>query len=828
MGEYFRSQPMTLVQLVIPFDVAHETVYELGNLGVVQFKDMNPGLTAPQRAFVNDVKRIDEMERKLRFFNTQVIKFAQKYGHPSLLDMMSPIHSELSEHVEHHSISEQIPIPELESEFEEIERGVSELNQGEDGLKRMIAETLEKCFVLEIVQKFFDESGKQQQEVPLLGGGGGGGYGGAGSTLSTVVGSIPRARAALFERVLWRVTRGNIFYKMGDIELSVLDPNSDESIEKNAFLILTQSSNAEEKIKKMCESFGATIYDCPESPQAQKQEIASLREKTTDYQLVLTENTKGCAQLFQRIATEYNGWRSRVLKEKAIYHTMNLFQYNLGGKALVAEGWCPSSELDKVGIATQKATNQSRSALPVVVKPVMETTDTPPTYFKTNKFTWAHQEIVDAYGIARYQEINPTVFSIVTFPFLFGIMFGDVGHGILMLLFVSFLIYKEQEFMRGGLNEMLQTCFDGRYVILLMSIFAIYNGFLYNEFFSIPLAWGSFPETSAWKYGDKTLFMELREPDGYRWPFGVDPAWKGAVNELYYYNSLKMKMSVLIGVSQMLLGIFLSGMNALYRRKTYDFIFEFIPQLLFMLAIFGYLCMLILIKWFTDYEDIDSIGDVIKEPPSLLNTLVNMFLSPASVNSDDNVMYRVWDSQQVTQIFLLLLAIVCVPWMLLPKPLLLKRDHDNRKGYMAVDEGGSQHVQGHDGVNEDEEEFEFQEVFIHQIIHTIEYVLGAISNTASYLRLWALSLAHSELSTVFWEKIMIAVLKMGNPIAMFIGFGAWAGLNFAVLMVMESLSAFLHALRLHWVEFQNKFYGGDGYKFIPFSFERILSGTDDN
>lgn len=107
--------------------------------------------------------------------------------------------------------------------------------------------------------------------------------------------------------------------------------------------------------------------------------------------------------------------------------------------------------------------------------PVVRHPQPPPTLLRGNKFTQAFQGIVDTYGIPRYQEANPGLFTIITFPFLFGVMFGDIGHGLLMILAGIVLVLAEnsndQKKKQKKLSEFLEFLHNGRYLILVNSSF---------------------------------------------------------------------------------------------------------------------------------------------------------------------------------------------------------------------------------------------------------------------------------------------------------------------------------------------------------------------
>ncbi|KAJ7313625.1 hypothetical protein JRQ81_005178 [Phrynocephalus forsythii] len=862
MGELFRSEEMTLAQLFLQSEAAYCCVSELGELGKVQFRDLNPDVNVFQRKFVNEVRRCEEMDRKLRFVEKEI----KKANIPITDTGENP----------------EVPFPrdmiDLEANFEKIENELKEINTNQEALKRNFLELTELKFILRKTQQFFDEMADPdllEESSSLLEPSEVGR--GAPLRLGFVAGVINRERIPTFERMLWRVCRGNVFLRQAEIENPLEDPVTGDYVHKSVFIIFFQGDQLKNRVKKICEGFRASLYPCPETPQERKEMAAGVNTRIDDLQMVLNQTEDHRQRVLQAAAKNVRVWFIKVRKMKAIYHTLNLCNIDVTQKCLIAEVWCPVADLDSIQFALRRGTEHSGSTVPSILNR-MQTNQTPPTYNKTNKFTAGFQNIVDAYGIGTYREINPAPYTIITFPFLFAVMFGDLGHGILMTLFAVWMVIRESRILsQRNDNEMFSTIFSGRYIILLMGCFSIYTGLIYNDCFSKSLnmfgsSWSVRPmfQKSNWSEALLIEYPVLQlDPDvegvfGGAYPFGIDPIWNIATNKLTFLNSFKMKMSIILGIIHMTFGVTLSLLNHIYFKKPLNIYLGFIPEIIFMMSLFGYLVILIFYKWIA-YDAKNS-----KYAPSLLIHFINMFL----FSYDPNGSGMLYKGQKGLQCFLVVVAMMCVPWMLVAKPLVLRQQYLRKKhlegqpaeppanpaqspqaveaaagatgtlnfGGIRVGNGPTEEdaeIIQHDQLSMHSEEgeeptveevFDFGDTVVHQAIHTIEFCLGCISNTASYLRLWALSLAHAQLSEVLWTMVMhvgLSVKNLGGGLALFFVFAAFATLTIAILLVMEGLSAFLHALRLHWVEFQNKFYMGTGFKFLPFSFDSIRDGKFD-
>ena len=220
-----------------------------------------------------------------------------------------------------------------------------------------------------------------------------------------------------------------------------------------------------------------------------------------------------------KVAENLTAWTTTVKKEKAIYHTMNLFNYDGNRKCLIAEGWCAKMDVPIVHIAVKNAIEASGTNMPSVFTE-LETHRKRPTYHRTNKFTEGFQNIIDAYGIARYREVNPGLFTIVSFPFLFAVMFGDIGHGFLMLLFALYLVINEKKLAKVK-DEIFTMFFGGRYMVLMMALFSIFTGFVYNDIFSLSLHLfkSGFDLPPVFSSNETVELI----PNGHVYPFGFDP-----------------------------------------------------------------------------------------------------------------------------------------------------------------------------------------------------------------------------------------------------------------------------------------------------------------
>lgn len=234
------------------------------------------------------------------------------------------------------------------------------------------------------------------------------------------------------------------------------------------FVFLATSTKHKDEIENILKSHHAQSFQLPggipKSP-------ASALERVNARIKELVQNKTVVFDSLEKLAEE-NEQRLLALRETAqnISNILNTKKKSLETKHLATvKGYIPKTEFEKLERKIDDKLDQK-----ILVKEEVTESENPPTKIQNHSFIKPFETITKLYGIPHYDEIDPTPLIAITFPLLFGFMFGDAGHGIILLtvgLALGLLIKK---------NEGIRS-FSG--ILAACGIGAIFAGLLFGEFF---------------------------------------------------------------------------------------------------------------------------------------------------------------------------------------------------------------------------------------------------------------------------------------------------------------------------------------------------------
>jgi len=180
-------------------------------------------------------------------------------------------------------------------------------------------------------------------------------------------------------------------------------------------------------------------------------------------------------------------------------------------------------------------------------------TKSTPTKFEHNKLVRPFEELTKMYGVPSYSEIDPTPFLFFTFPLLFGIMFGDIGHGLVLIIagVIGGIAFRNKSESMRNIS----------WIIFYCGWASILFGVLYGEFF-----------------GGHTILGIMLEP--------ID-IWLPGVGWITLHNPLENVTGLLwfvifIGVTHINLGMIIEFCNYILKRKIYQAFAEPLMKILFL------------------------------------------------------------------------------------------------------------------------------------------------------------------------------------------------------------------------------------------------------
>ncbi len=501
-------------------------------------------------------------------------------------------------------------------------------------------------------------------------------------------------------------------------------------------------------------AIGFETFSIPPDYEGSPEEIADAAAEE------IQKLEKSIDQLTARKESVAKEWGAQILAtweileiEKARVSVKSYFVYT--ESSVKAWGWVPEGHQEKL---ERLLTDIVGTAYTLAFDEPDFAEHDSPTYLDNPKFMKSTEDVVSAYGTPSKHDLDPTKIMWLSFPLIFGLVFADVGQGLLILIIGLAAIRATRKGDDWG--QIMGYVQNGGTGLVMMGIFAILGGFLFGSFF-----------------GSETVIEPM-------WPIFAHYI-DGEPN--VYRASHMLKLSIEVGVIQISLGILLDIYNK-FKHKEWD---EGIISIAYLWLYLGFINLVFGVS----YNDINSWFSP--------DGSINLWLPLVGIGygTGNNGVYP---SLPIAPMTFTIIAFV-VPMILMA---VLAFRH------------------GMDGA-----------------VHFLESALGMISHTVSYARIFALNTVHVILSGVFFsftETLLVMTfppLSIGGLVIIPESFNhhgttflpqmslVGAAIGSLIVGILEGLLAFMHTLRLHFVEWFSKFYHAGGIAFAPFKAKRLFTSV---
>ncbi|KAL0058114.1 H(+)-transporting V0 sector ATPase subunit a [Marasmius tenuissimus] len=123
----------------------------------------------------------------------------------------------------------------------------------------------------------------------------------------------------------------------------------------SVFIVFVSGDVLGSKVAKICDLMGASLYPINSDSIQRSAALRDLTAELEDTEVVLSGAVSERRDLLRSIAWEVQGWEEIVRREKKIYEALNLFDYDVRRRTLIAEGWAPTRDIPTIQMAIHTA-----------------------------------------------------------------------------------------------------------------------------------------------------------------------------------------------------------------------------------------------------------------------------------------------------------------------------------------------------------------------------------------------------------------------------------------------------------------------------------------